>query len=1163
MEINRQYQALIENLDRFIRKYYTNQAIRGGIFSAIYVLGFFLAIDLTEYYLYLSPILRKLLFFGFIFSSAAFVGRFLIIPLLHQYRLGKVISHEQAAQIIGQHFREVSDKLLNILQLKKLDSLGDYSLVNASINQKINELKPVTFTNAIDFRQNRRYVKFLVPPLLLFLFIIIAAPNIIRQGTSRLYHNNTTFEKEAPFHFVIKNKNLTALQFDNFDLEVTTTGDAQPSEIYLETDNTIFKLKQKEKNLFTHEFVNVQRTTPFHFNANGFKSKDFTLTVMAKPVVTGFEIAAEYPAYTGKQNETVKNVGDLVVPYGTRLSWRFDARNTDEIVFKLGDSLYPTKRAGDGLFTFTKTALQGGTYGIKVSNAEVKNADSVFYALSVTPDLYPVINVQENRDSANDHFFYYIGDISDDYGLRRLTFDYQITRADSGTAPVSKSVDVPFNMGGAARFSYYWNMAELGIKPGDKMSYYFEVWDNDGIHGSKSTKSAMMKFDMPTMHELDKQLTEDNKELKDDLRQTMKEAHDMKNKLQDMQDKMMDKKNLNWDDKKSMSDMMQQQKELQKQLQEMKDKFSRNTEKQNEYKELSESVKEKQKQLQDLMSATMNDEMKKLMDKLEKMLDELTKKDALDKMEDMKASNEKVEKELDRMLELFKKLEFDQKLQEEITKLEKLAAEQEKLAQETENKKNDKNGKDADKKDGKDSKDQKADNKDGKDSKDQKADNKDGKDSKTADQKKDDLKDKQDKLSSETKDAKKDIDDLKKLNEEAKKSEDMKSADQNMDDAQQDQQSAEQSMSQKQNQKASKSQKSAAKNMKDAAKKLSKMKSDMEQEENSEDMAALRQLLKNILSLSFDQEKLMGQIKTININTPKYLDMMKEQQRIRENSLMVEDSLYALGKRVFQIQSFVTKQMTDINKYLGKSIFEMEDRNTYKAAGNQQYVMTGYNNLALMLSETEQDMQQQEAQSKPSDGTPKMCSKCKKPGNGLPNLSKMQKQLSDKISQMADMMKKQGEKQGQGQQGKNGMSKEFAEMAAQQAQMRKELEKINSEQNKDGKNGLGDLGKAIQQMEQNETDLVNKRITTEMQRRQQEILTRLLEAEKAEKERGEKPERESNTGKDQDRKMPPSLEEYLKQKQVEVDWYKTVPPALKPYYKALAEKYFKTIAGNN
>jgi hypothetical protein len=1105
-----------------------------------------------EYYLYLSPFLRKLLFWSFIGSSVVFVGRFLVVPLMHQYRLGQVISHEQAANIIGKHFIEVKDKLLNVLQLKKLESLDDYSLINASINQKIGELKPITFSNAIDLRQNRRYVKYMLPPLFLFLFIIIAAPNIIKEGTNRLYHNNTTFEKEAPFHFVIKNKSLNALQFDNFDLEVTTEGDAQPSEVFLETENTIVKLKQKEKNVFVHEFVNVQKTLAFHFNANGFKSKDFTLSVISKPVITGFEIYAEYPAYTGKQNETIKNAGDVVVPCGTKLSWKFEARNTSDIQFKLGDSLYPTKKAGEGTYTFAKTMMEGGSYGIKVSNQEVKNADSVSYSLGVTPDLYPVVNVQEKRDSANDHFFYYLGDISDDYGLRRLTFNYQITRADSGAADVSKTMDVPFAPGAAARFSYYWNMQDLAIKPGDKMTYFFEVWDNDGVHGSKSSKSSLMRFDMPSMKEIEKQLTADNKEVKDDLKATMKEARDLKNKLQDMQNKMIDKKNLSWEDKKQLSDMLQQQKDLQKQLESLKDKFSKNNEKQNEFKDQSESIKEKQKQLEDLMASTMNDEMKKLMDKLEKMLDEMNKKDAIEKMEDMKANNQKVEKELDRMLELFKKLEFDQKLQDEIAKLDKLAEKQEQLAKETENKKNDEKPTD---KPGDKAKDDK--NKDAKDNKDSK-DSKDGKDSKDA--KAQELKDKQDKLDQEAKDAKKDLEDLKKANEEAKKSDDMKDAEKSMDDAQKDQQDADQDLAQKQNQKAAKSQKAAAEGMKKASKSLSKMKSGMEEEENAEDMAALRQLLKNILALSFDEEKLMNQFKTININTPKYVDLMKEQERIRENSRMVEDSLYALGKRVFQIQSFVTKQMTDINKYLGKSIGELEDRNTFKAAGDQQYVMTGYNNLALMLSETQQQMQQQEAESdksKPSSGPPKMA--CKKPGSGLPKLSKMQKQLSDKISQMGEMMKKQGQKPGEGMP-KNGMSKEFAEMAEQQAHLRRELEKINGEQNKDGKNGLGDLSKAIQQMEQNETDLVNKRITSEMIRRQQEILTRLLEADKAEKERGEKPERESNTAKDQERKMPPSLEEYLKQKQAEVDWYKTVPPSLKPYYKSLAEKYFKSIA---
>jgi hypothetical protein len=313
------------------------------------------------------------------------------------------------------------------------------------------------------------------------------------------------------------------------------------------------------------------------------------------------------------------------------------------------------------------------------------------------------------------------------------------------------------------------------------------------------------------------------------------------------------------------------------------------------------------------------------------------------------------------------------------------------------------------------------------------------------------------------------------------------------------------------------------------------------------------------LQLSFDEEKLMGDVKGININTPKYVDLMHEQQRIRENSNMVEDSLYALAKRQDKISSFVTKEINDINKYLGKGISEMEDRNTLRASSDEQFVMTGYNNLALMLSESLKQLQQQmsESQSQSESDSKKMCMKCKKPGNGMPNMSKLQKQLNDKISQMAEMMKKQGQGQQQGQ--GQGMSKEFAEMAQMQSQIRRELEKLNQEENKDGKNSLGNLGQLAEQMEQTEKQLVNKQLTTEMLTRQQEIMSRLLEAENAERERDEKKERESKPGREIPRTMPPSIEAYLKAKQSEVDLYKTVPPSLKPYYKSLAEKYFRSL----
>jgi len=1160
-EQSSQYNSLIEKLDSFTRKYYTNQVIRGAIFSAIYILAFFLAINLMVYYLYPTTGLRKLLFYGFILSSLAFVARFFATPLLHYYRLGKIISYEQAAQIIGTHFAEVKDKLLNILQLRNdATAQPNAALLLAAIDQKAVELKPVDFSFAVDLSKNKRYLRFLAPPLLLFLFLIIAAPNVIKQGTARLYHNNTVYEKQAPFQFVIQNKDLKALQYDNYTLEVKIEGDALPNEVYLESDKNTYQLKKKSKNLFTYEFSNIRQTTEFQLNASGFRSKDYTLQVVAKPVVAGFEIACVYPPYTGKQNEAVKNLGDLVVPAGTRLSWKFNTQNVEELRFLIGDSAYQVKRSGESEFTFSLAFMQSAGYTLKVSNASVKDADSVSYSLNVTPDLYPVITVNEQHDSSSKKYFYYNGEVSDDYGVRRLTFNYQITRSDSGATNESKSLEVPIAAGLSSKFTFYWNQQDFAIAPGDKMSYYFEVWDNDGIHGSKSTRSNLMNFQMPTLNELNKEITKDNKELKDDMKETMAKADKLKNELHDMQDKLHEKKELNWDDKKNLAKNIEKQKELQKELESMKEKMDQNFEKQKDLNEVKPEFAEKEKRLQDLFDQVMNKEMKELYEKLQKMLEDLQKKDALDKMQDMEANNEKLEKEMDRMLELFKKLEFDQKLDLTADKLDKLSKKQEELAKQTEKAQDNKDGK-PDNKDAKDAKDKK-----GGDNKDQKAqngkdNNKDPKDAAKDQKAEEQLKDQQAKLNDELKDAKKDVDDLKKLNEETKSDQDFKDVDKKMDGAEKQTADAKQNMDAKQNKKASKSQQSASQSMEEASKSLQDMKASLDKEEDEEDLQAIRQLLKNILQLSFDEEKLMADVNLTNINNPKYVDLMHEQQRIRENSKMVEDSLYALAKRQDKISSYVTKQINDVNKYLAKAITDMEDRNKMRAAGNEQFVMTGYNNLALMLSESMQQMQQQmsekESKGDPKDGKPKMC--CKKPGQGKPNLSKMQKQLNDKISQAAEMMKKQG--QGKPQGGSQGaMSKEFAEMAQMQAQIRREMEKASQQEGKDGTKPMGDLSQTSKQMEETEKNLVNKQITGEMLNRQQQIMDKLLQAENAERQKDQEQKRESHTGKDVKREIPPAIEAYLKARQSEVDLYKTVPPSLKPYYKTLAEKYFRSLS---
>lgn len=1130
------YSELLNKLDAFTRKYYLNEILRGTIFTCIYVLVLFLIVNVAEYYLFLSASLRKVLFYGFLFSSTLVFARFVLLPLFRYYKLGKIISYETAAEIIGKHFTEVKDKLLNVLQLKKMENNSDISLLQASIQQKANELKPINFSLAIDLKQNRKYAKYLLPPALVLLFIIIAAPNVITESSKRLYLNNQEFEKAAPFNFVIENKDLKTLQNTDFTLQVRVTGNTLPAEVYIETEKQNFKLKKLSASEFTHTFSSLQETLSFNLQANGFRSKTYKIEVVAKPTIASFDVRCNYPAYTGKQDETLRGTGDLSVPLGTKLSWLFKTTNTSQVEVKTNAQTFKLLPKENNKFQFELSAKQSFSYTVYIANEQTGIKDSVSYSLNVIPDLYPTIEVSEKRDTSNKDYFYYIGEVGDDYGVKNLTFHYTIEREDSSQKPSKNQVaNVPIAAGNTnARFTYFWNLKEIGLKPGDKMNYYFEVWDNDGVNGSKSTRSNLYNFNMPSQRALEKEIDAQSDKLKKDLSASMKQAKDLKDKLKDAQDKLLEKKNLNWEDKKNLNDLADKQKELQEQLKEIKDKLNETIKKQEDVNPASEQLKQKQEKLQELFNKVLDDEIKKLYDKLAKMLEELNKKDAVEKMSEMQMSNEKLEKELDRMLELFKKLEFNKKLEETANKLEQLAKKQEELAKQTEEQKenttNDKQNKNTDAQ-------------------------------KQTEQKQ--LQAEQKKLQEQLKDAKEDLNELKKLNEESKSEQNMKEAEQNMETAEKQMDDAQQQMEQSQNQKASQNQKSAANNMKNAAQKMKNMKSQMEQDALAEDMQALRQLLKNIMKLSFEQEALMDELKTININNPKYVQLMKTQQKIRENSKMVEDSLYALARRQESIESFVTKEMNNVNRYLVKTIGHLEDRYISNALSDQQFVMTGYNNLALMLSESLQNMQMQMSESQSDQQqSGKPSAACKKPGKnnkGMPNMSQMQKQLNDKINQLGEMMKREGAGQQGNREFQKELSKQFSELAGKQAELRKALEKINQEQNKDGKNSLGNLGEAIDKMNQTETQLVNKQLTTEMLKRQQEIFTRLLEAENAQRQREEQPERESHTGQDTNRKMPPSLEEYLKKQQQQADFFKTVPPALKPYYKQLTEQYFRNL----
>jgi flagellar biosynthesis chaperone FliJ len=148
-----------------------------------------------------------------------------------------------------------------------------------------------------------------------------------------------------------------------------------------------------------------------------------------------------------------------------------------------------------------------------------------------------------------------------------------------------------------------------------------------------------------------------------------------------------------------------------------------------------------------------------------------------------------------------------------------------------------------------------------------------------------------------------------------------------------------------------------------------------------------------------------------------------------------------------------------------------------------------------------------------------------------------------------------GQKKGQNQ----GMSQGLAKMAAQQEGIRRQMQELIKELDKKGNGGSGNLDKLAKKMEETENDLVNKRISNETLKRQQDILTRLLEAENAEREREMDEKRKSNEAKTQNLSNPSDFFEYKKLKEKEMELLKTVPVSLYPFYKNKVSEYFNKI----
>ena len=888
------YQNIEDKLRQFAKKLYTNELIKGGIlFFSFGVLYLFFTL-FVESFLWLQPGLRTLLFWVFISVELGLLFKLILTPIFKLIGFKKGISLAESSKLIGKHFPEVKDKLLNVLQLKESGIQSD--LLLASIAKKSKELHVVPFTKAISFKKNTRFLKYAMLPICIWLLVFITGNlGVFGSSLDRVVNHRTAYVPPAPFYFNLQNKSLEVVEGASINIQFQTKGGVVPSEVKIFYNTQSYYLQNNGSRLFTYTFQSIINPISFYVEANGVVSKTYAINVIKTPTIRNISIDLKYPRYVGKKNESIQNTGNFLIPEGTQVTWRVRTKQTDAVSFVHDGQKTNFKPISKGAFSFQKRILNTFNYQISTSNTALKDFEKLSFKVAVIKDKYPVIEVLSDRDRVSKKTVQFAGKISDDYGLKKLEVVYY----NEAYPAIKKTKELPLKTREDQLF-YFQFPGDLELDEGVNYALFFQVFDTDAIHGSKKSKSKVFTHQHKTQETLAQEALELQRHQINNIEKSLKNQQQEQQKLKEIKRNLQSKKQVNWNDKKKFQHFIKRQEQYQKMTQRRMEKLQQNLEEpQKSSKTLQQKTAALKKRIEELRKL---EKEQRLLDELKKLSEKLNKEDLLQKIKELAAKNKQQERSLERILELTKRFYVEQKTMQIATQLKELSKKQHAIQQQS-----------------------------------------------TADLAK------QQGVKKEFKTIEKELSDVKKDNKvlkepmsipntEAAQKETLKHLNKAATSARQQQTKS--------------SQQKAARKMQEMSQKLQQSMLQMEDEMQEENKKSLRIILENLLHFSFKQEDLMKTFSKIDISHPSFGKELKNQHTLKTYFEHIDDSLYVLSMRLPEISIKIQNDLASVHFNMDQSLENFTENKFRNAGSNQQSVLTSVNNLTHVLSVILEKMQQ-------------------------------------------------------------------------------------------------------------------------------------------------------------------------------------------------------------
>jgi len=943
------FEQIKSNLNSFIKKYYKAQLIKGILLFLALGLLFFMVLLGVEYFLWLNSSFRLVLLVVLFVVEVLLLYQFIILPILFLYQIKNGLDNKKASYIIGKHFPEIDDKLYNLVELESNTDKSE--LLLASIHQRSSSLLNFKFSNAVNYKKAYSYTKWLGIPLVLIVLIYVTGDlSSFFQSYKRVVNYDLAFEKPAPFTFQLISTNLSVLQNQPLVIAVSAVGEIKPENVFVNINGEDF-LMQESNEVYQYKINSPKESFSFYFKANEYTSHDYKATVKAIPAILDFQLALEYPKHTNKPKEVIKNGGNAILLEGTKVNWLVKTESTKVVAYKDYDTVI--KFTNDKYnFRLTKRIYNSLEYSISTSNEHVHDFEKVDYSFKVVKDQFPQIIMEQKSDSLIANQLFFSGKLTDDYGISYLKMVYYDT-----TKPDEKNSLTLLQPNATVASFYYTFPSGIKTVAGVNYSFYFEVADNDGVNGSKKSRSAVYNSFILDDNQLKNKELERQNAIISNIDKSVNNQKEQIKTLEELSNDQKEKNALNYNDKSKLNAILDKQKVQENQMQKFSNQLKENLKNMEKDDELNKILQERleRQEIQAKKNNQLLEELKKVADKLEK--EELTKR-----LEDLAKSQKNGQRNLEQLLELTKRYYVTEMASQLAKDLEDLAKKQDELAKNT-----------------------------------------------TADESQ---KQDQKKLNTKFNNLAEKLEELLKDNTALKKpiSIDVKNGD--TKGVKEDQKAAIESLEKSDSKEAGKKQKSAADKMKELANKLEQSSSGAGGSNATEDAEVLRQILDNLVTFTFKQEALIDQLNQEQNVFKNQSRIIVKQQELKSLFEHVDDSLFALSIRVPEISESINKEVTDIYYNLDKAVENITESNNYQGISYQKYVLNSGNTLSDMLASILENMQQNMKSGKGKGSGEDF---------QLPDIIKGQGELNKKLGDAGkEGQGKSGEKGSDGKEGKEG-----------------------------------------------------------------------------------------------------------------------------------------------